>query len=168
MVLFQTTDISDTSYLPPLRLRKISARTLQSHHPPLNLKAHSRLSPNDREIWDSAYLEEYLGLNNTTHTWDYISEDEYQTLKSEIGTAIPTMVVSKIKYDQHGNPDRAKYRIVVLGSLDPTNWSAADCFAPVLSALENRLLTCIAAQMKVIPKSGDFIQAFCQSHLPDN
>lgn len=168
MVLFQTTDISDTSYLPPLRLRKISARTLQSHHPPPNLKAHSRLSPNDREIWDSAYLEEYLGLNDTTHTWDYISEDEYQTLKSEIGKAVPTMVVSKIKYDQHGNPDRAKYRIVVLGNLDPTNWSAADCFAPVLSALENRLLTCIAAQMKVIPKSGDFIQAFCQSHLPDN
>ena len=77
------------------------------------------------------------------------------------------MVVSKIKYDQHGTPDRAKYRIVVLGNLDPTNWSAADCFAPVLSALENRLLTCIATQLKVIPKSGDFIQAFCQSHLPE-
>ena len=38
--------------------------------------------------------------------------------------------MSKIKYDQHGNPDWAKYRIVVLGNLDPTNWSAADCFAP--------------------------------------
>jgi hypothetical protein len=166
LVLFKTTDPNDAQVLPTIRLRKISAKTLQSTVAPKTLRDHRRYCPADKEIWDSAYLEEYLGLHETTHTWDYISEAEYQVLKKEIGTAIPTMVVSKIKYDESGVPDRAKYRIVVLGNLDPTNWSSADCFAPVLSALENRLLTVIATQFKVIPKTGDFVQAFCQSHLP--
>ena len=42
-----------------------------------------------------------------------------------------------------------------------------DCFAPVLSQLELQLLITIAAQKKCIPKSGDIVQAFCQSYLPE-
>ena len=63
---------------------------------------------------------------------------------------------------------RAKYRIVVLGNLDPYNWSNNNCFAPVLSAQELPLLIAIATQMKVIPKSGDVSQAFVQSVLPES
>ena len=61
---------------------------------------------------------------------------------------------------------RAKYRIVALGNLDPHNWTKQDCFAPVLSHQELRLLLSIAVKNKCIPKTGDVSQAFCQSFLP--
>ena len=85
-----------------------------------------------------------------------------------LGTTLPTMAISKIKYDEFGKPNRAKYRIVVFGNLDPHSWTKTDCFAPVLSALETRLLIALAVNNKRIPKSGDFIQTFCQSFLPDD
>ena len=66
------------------------------------------------------------------------------------------------------NPDRAKYRIVVLGNLDPHNWSSSDCFAPVLSPLELRLMISLATKLCIVPKTGDVSQAFCQSVLPEN
>ena len=78
------------------------------------------------------------------------------------------MAISKIKTDANGASLRAKYRIVVLGNLDPYNWSNNDCFAPVLSAQELCLLIAIATQIKVIPKSGDISQAFIQSVLPES
>ena len=81
---------------------------------------------------------------------------------------MPTMAISLIKYDQNGKPDRAKYRIVALGNLDPNRWSKNECFAPVLSQFELRLLVAIATQKGCIPKSGDIRQAFCQSYLPPN
>ena len=63
---------------------------------------------------------------------------------------------------------RAKYRIVVLGNLDPHSWTSADCFASVISSLELHILLAIATQMKCIPKTGDVSQAFVQSvHPPD-
>lgn len=37
-----------------------------------------------------------------------------------------------------------------------------------MSQLELRLLTALAVQKKCIPKTADFIQAFCQSDLPEN
>jgi hypothetical protein len=36
------------------------------------------------------------------------------------------MAISKIKPDENGSPDHAKYRIVVLGNLDPHDWSNSD------------------------------------------
>mmetsp|Transcript_7172 Transcript_7172/g.13632 ORF Transcript_7172/g.13632 Transcript_7172/m.13632 type:complete len:381 (-) Transcript_7172:292-1434(-) len=147
---------------------KISASHLQSQHEP-KLHEHYRLSPNhDKQIWDDSYREEYFGLHNDTNTWEYISEEEYQNLKTLLGRPLPTMPISKIKRDAAGNPIRAKYRIVVLGNLDPHNWSKSDCFAPVLSALELRILLAIATQFRVIPKQCDAIQAFCQTTLPPN
>ena len=85
-----------------------------------------------------------------------------------IGAALPTMALSTIKKDENGQPKRCKYRIVVLGHLDNHNWSKTDCFAPVLSQPELRLLVDIAAGQKCIPKTGDVSQAFCQSVLPEN
>ena len=146
---------------------KVSAKTLSSNHEP-KLHEHDQLPPADKEIWDQSYLEEYMGLHSETQTWEYITEEEYKSLRPLVGNALPTMAISKIKTDENGDPLRAKYRIVVLGNLDPHDWSNNDCFAPVLSARELRLLIAIATQMKVIPKTGDVSQAFVQSVLPDS
>ena len=78
------------------------------------------------------------------------------------------MALATIKMDGEGKPVRAKYRIVVLGNLDPHPWNKKDCFAPVLSQMEMRLLLAIAVKLNVIPKSGDVSQAFVQSFLPYN
>ena len=100
-------------------------------------------------------MEEYMGLHEDIGTWEYITEQEYQALHKTIGKALLSMAISKIKKDANGNPNRAKYRIVVLGNLDPNK----DCFAPVLSPLELRLLVAIATQQRIIPKTGNVSQA---------
>eukprot|EP00957_Ditylum_brightwellii_P089718 6833251-Ditylum_brightwellii.AAC.1 len=120
----------------------------------------------DKEIWDRAYKEEYFGLHDDTNTWEYITETEYQQLKPTVGHALPTMAIATIKPDKYGRPQCAKYRIVVLGNMDPNNWSKNDCFAPVMSQLEFCLLIATAVQMRRKIKVGDFKQAFCQSFLP--
>eukprot|EP00557_Chaetoceros_sp_GSL56_P012122 CAMPEP_0176484562 /NCGR_PEP_ID=MMETSP0200_2-20121128/4523_1 /TAXON_ID=947934 /ORGANISM="Chaetoceros sp., Strain GSL56" /LENGTH=448 /DNA_ID=CAMNT_0017881049 /DNA_START=464 /DNA_END=1808 /DNA_ORIENTATION=- len=145
---------------------KISASSLESQREPKLHGEHYQLSPKDKQIWDESYREEYFGLHNDTQTWQYITEEEYQNMKKILGRPLPTMAISKIKRDSHGNPIRAKYRNVVLGNLDPHNWSKSDCFAPVLSAMELRLLLAIATNMRVIPKQCDAVQAFCQTTLP--
>ena len=147
--------------------RRVSAAGLDSLVEP-KLHKHKSLSPHDKIIWDKSYLEEYLGLHETTQTWEYITEDEYEVLRPIIGNALPSMAISKIKPDENGSPDRAKYRIVVLGNLDPHDWSNSDCFAPVMSPLELRIMIACATQMKRICKTGDVSQAFCQSVLPDD
>ena len=126
------------------------------------------MSKNDKIIWDKSYLEEYLSLHETTQTWEYITEEEYQVLRPVIGNALSSMAISKIKIYEKGNPDRAKYCIIVLGNLDPHDWSNSDCYAPVMSPLELRLLVPIATQMRRIAKTGDISQAFCQSVLSDD
>ena len=146
---------------------RVSAKNLTSLHEP-KLHEHSQLSAADKIIWDQSYLEEYMGLHRDTQTWEYITESEYQDLKKIIGRVLPTMALSKIKKDENGKPDRAKYRIVVLGNLDPHEWTNQECFAPVLSPLELRMLVAISAQLKIIPKSGDVAQAFVQSVLPQD
>ena len=55
---------------------------------------------------------------------------------------------------------------MVLGNLDKHNWTKHDCFAPVMSQLEFRLLISLIVQFKLEPRQGDFTQAFCQSTLP--
>ena len=85
-----------------------------------------------------------------------------------MGWALPTMAISTIKTDGDRNPVEAKYCIVVLGNLDPHNWSKSNCFAPVLSQAELCLLTALATKKKCKLKSCNVSQAFCQSYLPDN
>ena len=157
--------ISDKEYVG--FSQKVSAVNLSSLYEP-KLHEHSKLPPGNKEIWDKSYLEEYMGLHEDTKTWEYISEDEYKALKLTVGNVLPSMTISKIKTDEDGHPDRAKYRIVALGNLDPHNWSNSDCFAPVISPFELQLLVAISTQMKVIPKSGDVSQAFVPSVLPED
>ena len=144
--------------------RHVSATALTTSKAPTLLQ-HVNMHPNDKQIWDSAYAEEYLGLKNLP-AWITITESEYQQNKHKYGTLLPTMAISTIKYDEVGLPKRAKYRIVALGNLDPHEWTKADCFAPVMSLKEVRLLTALAIKYKCILQSGDFKQAFVQSILP--
>jgi hypothetical protein len=149
-----------------IKCRKVTAANLHSMHAP-TLLSHSKLHPNDKVTWDAAYLSEYNGLVNID-TWETITESEYQSMKHLYKGILPTMAISTIKYDGNGKPNRAKYRIVALGNLDPHSWTKQDCFAPVLSQMELRFLTALAVRKKCIPKTGDVTQAFCQSYLPDD
>ena len=147
--------------------RHVSAQNLHSMVAPV-LSKHHKLSPNDRKIWDDSYAAEYEGLVDVD-TWQVINEQEYQLLKRTTKiTTVPTMAISVIKKDGEGKPVRAKYRIVALGNLDTYLWTKQDCFAPVLTQLELRLLISIAAKFGCIPRQGDVSQAFCQAFLPPN
>ena len=70
------------------------------------------------------------------------------------------MAIYTIKYDENNNPYRAKYRIVVLGNLDPNDWIKSDTYAPVLNQIETRLLTALEICAKRVLKYGDVKQAF--------
>jgi len=142
----------------------VSAKGLDSHDVP-TLLLHKKMSSNDRKIWDAAYAEEYFGLKDLP-AWTTLTEAEYQQNKTEYKTIQPTMAISTIKHDEFGRPKRAKYRIVALGNLDPHDWTKPDCYAPVMSMLELRLMVAIAIKFKRILKSGDFKQAFVQALLP--
>ena len=148
-----------------LRTRHVSAKELIEQTAPTSLLKHKLLHPHDKNIWDASYREEYEGLAHCD-TYKIISDEEYKQLKDVTKGLLPTMALATIKKDSDGNPLRAKYRIVVLGNLDPHPWSKRDCFAPVLSQMEMRLLLAIAVKLNVIPKQGDVSQAFIQSVLP--
>jgi hypothetical protein len=145
--------------------RHVSAVDLVNTNSPTSLIQHAKMHLNDKKIWDQSYFEEYDGLVNLD-TWEVISEDEYKQIKHLVKRTLPTMAIATIKKDGQGNPIRAKYRIVALGNLDPHEWSKQDCFAPVMSQQELRLMISLAARNKCIPKTGDVSQAFCQSYLP--
>ena len=146
--------------------KHVSAKNLIDMKAPTSLLKHLTMHPSDRTIWDSSYREEYEGLAHC-NTYKIITNEEYQNMKSKIKGILPTMAIATIKTDREGNPVRAKYRIVALGNLDSHPWSKQDCFAPVLSQMELRLLISIAVRLKIIPKTGDVSQAFVQSLLPD-
>jgi len=146
--------------------KHVSAANLTSHDVP-TLIQHKLLCPEDKQIWDNAYAEEYFGLQNLP-AWTTITQAQFNALDVKKKYALPTMAISTIKYDEHGKPKRAKYRIVALGNLDPTDWSKSDCYAPVMSLLELRLMTVLAIKKKRILKCGDVKQAFCQAILPPN
>ena len=102
------------------------------------------MSKSDKNIWDKLYLEEYLGLHETTQIRECISEEEYQALRPVIGNALLSMAISQISKDKNGRPNHVKYHIVALGNLDPHDWTNSDCFAPVMSLLELCLLIAIS------------------------
>ena len=104
----------------------MDASNLQSLKPPQSLIAHDSISPNDKAIWDRAYLHEYLGLTEDTGTWKYITEKDYHLLRPITGNALPSMTISTIKHDTNGKPIWAKYRIVALRNLDPHTCSKSD------------------------------------------
>jgi len=87
------------------------------------------LNSNDKEIWDTAYNEEFDGLS-LLPTWEIISEDKFHQLYKNV-KILPSMAIAIIKYDAHNKPKRAKYRIVVLGNHDYHQWSKESTAAPV-------------------------------------
>ena len=125
------------------------------------------MSKTDKQVWGASYAEEYHGLAKCD-TYKIITDEEYKTIRHKCKGILPTKPIATIKKDGEGNPIRAKYRIVVLGNLDPNPWSKQDCFAPVMSQLDLCLLVSIAIHLNIVPKSGDISQAFIQSMLPDN
>ena len=145
----------------------VSASNLHNQLAPSSLKRHSQLHPDDKTVWDAAYHEEYYGLMDLG-VFDFITEQEYNSLKHILGQKLPSMAISTIKYDENGKPQRAKYRIVALGNLDHHQWAKHETFAPVLSQLELRLLIAEATKIGRTPKTCDFKQAFCQGILPDH
>lgn len=70
--------------------------------------------------------------------------------------------------DENGEYIRAKYKVVVLGNLDPRNWTENNYFAPMMSQLEFRFPIALVVQMKIKPRQEDSTQDFCQSTLPIN
>jgi len=76
------------------------------------------------------------------------------------------MCVFTVKKDSSGRPLRAKSCIVVLSNKDPTEWTKADCFAPVVSLPVVRMLTALAVQQKRTLKQADCKLAFIQATLP--
>ena len=126
--------------------RQVSASTLHVLESP-TLLHHDKLDLYDKELRDAAYREEYNGLCNFP-TWEVISEQDYCRIRHVVGKPLPTMAISTIKKDENGKPKRCKYRIVVLGNLDNHELTKTDCFAPVLSMPELRLLTNISVGMK--------------------
>ena len=146
-------------------LRHVSAHALVSLIAPTSLKAHPKLNPTDKEIWDAAYNEEFDGLESLP-TWEVLSEEQFRQLGRNCKT-LPTMAIATIKYDANNRPKRAKYRLVVLGNLDYHTWSKEATTAPVMSQLELRLLTSLAVFHRRVLKNCDVKQAFIQSKLPD-
>ena len=144
----------------------MSAKDLSSDHIPTLLQ-HISLLPQDKKIWDDAYVEEFFGLKNLPG-WVSISESQLKQIKSKCKGFISSMAISTIKYDENGNPKRAKYRIVTLGNLDPHQWSKSECYAPVMSMMEPRLLTSLAVKHKRTLKLGNVKQAFMQAILPED
>ena len=144
--------------------KHVSARGLTSEDVP-TLLHHHHLNRNDNKIWDSAYDEEYFGLTGLP-CWVTISHDEFMKNKHLYKSILPTVATSLIKYDEHGKPKRAKYRIVALGNLESYKWSKGECYAPVLSLMEVRLLAALAVKNKCVLKNADVRQAFVQATLP--
>ena len=146
--------------------RHVSAANLKNLDIPTLLQMQS-MEEGDKQLWKQAYDEEFYGLEKLP-AWTHISEKEYQSIRPTVGNLLPTMAISTIKYDENGKPKRCKWRIVALGNLDPHSWSNNDCFAPVLSTMEVRLLTSLAVHHKRTLKNGDIKQAFVQAVLPPN
>jgi hypothetical protein len=78
------------------------------------------------------------------------------------------MCVLVVKHDKDGKPDRAKYRIVVLGNFEDRIYSKSARYAPVLKYSSLRLLVSKAVGHKRILQQGDCKNAFCQATLPED
>ena len=75
----------------------MSAANLQKIDAPTLLQMHT-LSPSNQRTWKGGYDEEYYGLKNLP-AWITISQAEYDRIRPIVGTALPTMAISTIKYD---------------------------------------------------------------------
>ena len=76
------------------------------------------------------------------------------------------MCVMTIKRDENMAPDRAKFRIAVLGNLEGHLWEKSEKYAAVLQYSLLRLLTFMATESCRVLKQGDCKNAFCNARLP--
>ncbi len=76
------------------------------------------------------------------------------------------MCVLVIKLDEHGQPDRAKSRIVVLGNQEGRSWGKHERAAPVLKYSSLRLMASAAVERHRKLKQADYKNAFCNPTLP--
>ncbi len=79
---------------------------------PTSLKAHSKLSPSDQEIWNDAYAEEYDGLASIP-TWEIITEEQFKLLNKG-RKVLPTMAIATIKYDANNRPSEQNTELLFL------------------------------------------------------
>jgi hypothetical protein len=143
----------------------VSATTLTNPCPPSLRKA---LDPTniDRDIWLASYHEEKDSLK-AVDTYEVITLEQYRELRSQgAPQAIPSMCVLVVKLDEHGNPDRAKSRIVVLGNHEDRVWAKHERAVPVLKYSSLRLMVSAAVQCRRHLKQADYKNAFCNPTLP--
>jgi hypothetical protein len=102
----------------------------------------------DQNTWLASYAEEKLSLIDVD-TFKVITLDHYRRLCA-IGApqAIPSMCALVIKTDEHGQPDQAKSRIVVLGNLEARTWGKHERVAPVLKYSSLRLMVSVAVEKR--------------------
>ena len=124
----------------------------------------------DNKIWNSAYDEEYNGLQGLEVFTEITTAEylEHVRKHGDAAQAIPTMNVFTVKPNMNGDPTQAKSRIVALGNLEKQIWSREDQYAPVLSAPAARLLTSMIVGDSRRLKQGDRKNAFCNGILPDD
>ena len=80
---------------------------------------------------------------------------EYQQIRRIVDYALPTTSVLTVEYSKDGRPKRSKWRIFVLGNLDPRAWSTNEYFAPVLSMRKVRFLVSLAVHHNKTLHSDD-------------
>ncbi len=73
-------------------LRHVSAHGLSSLIAPSSLKSHLHMSPEDKQIWDHAYGEEYDGLA-ALPTWEVLTDKEFKHLSKGV-KALPSMAIA--------------------------------------------------------------------------
>lgn len=145
----------------------VSAKTLTQPCPPSLQRALDPSNP-DRTIWLASYGEEKGSLKEV-NTFTVITLEQYRQLRKEgAPRAIPSMCVLVVKMDGHGQPDRAKSRIVVLGNLEGRSWGKHERAAPVLKYSSLRLMVSAAVQRCRKLKQADYKNAFCNPTLPDD
>ena len=146
------------------RANKVTARNLVNPSVPSSFRQSMKPSFPDHSHWKNSYKEEYDSLISQ-QTYKVISLEHYRKHYSNI-KLIPTMCVQTIKYDEHGEPDRVKSRIVALGNHEDDIWSKSDRYAPVIGQSNHRLLTNIAVEKGRKQKQGDCKNAFLHPWLP--
>jgi len=145
----------------------VSAKTLKNPCPPSLQRALDPSNP-DRDIWLASYNEEDTSLKDV-ETYEVITLEQYRQLRKEgAPRAIPSLCVLVIKTDEHGQPDRAKSRIVVLGNLENRSWGKHERAAPVLKYSSLRLMVSAAIQHRRKLKQADYKNAFCNPTLPED
>ena len=94
-------------------------------------------------------------------------EPTYRAIQRFVVTMGPSGE-STIKLNEANVLVCAKYRIVALGNHEARNWSKANCYAPVCSQHDVRLIAALACLSYGTLKQGNYKHAFCQSYLLEN